>query len=76
MHYGGQFIQCHLKGGGNMADAQRNPKTQASVVGSCSATDCRYNEERECHAGEITVQMSQDGAHCATYDPETPKARP
>ncbi len=59
-----------------MADAQRNPRAQASVVGSCSATDCRHNEERECHAGEITVQMSQDGAHCATYDPETPKARP
>ena len=59
-----------------MAEPQRKPGTQASIVGSCTATDCSYNEERECHAGEILVQMGQRGAVCATYDPETPKARP
>ena len=59
-----------------MADAQRNPRAQASVVGECTATDCRYNEQRECHAGEILVQIGAQGARCATYDPETPRARP
>ena len=59
-----------------MADAQRNARTQASIVGSCTATDCTYNEERECHAGEILVQFGKGGAQCATYTPETPRARP
>ena len=59
-----------------MAEPQRNPNARTSVVGECTATDCRYNEERECHAGEILVQIGAQGARCATYDPETPRARP
>jgi hypothetical protein len=34
-----------------------------------------YNEEGECHAGSIRVEMNERGAICATYNPE-PKARP
>lgn len=59
-----------------MADPQRNPQAQSSVVGDCSATDCRHNENRECHAGEIQVRMTGTSAVCGTYEPETPKARP
>lgn len=40
-----------------------------SMVGSCDATDCRYNENRECHAGQIQVAMSGNMAQCMTYDP-------
>jgi hypothetical protein len=46
------------------------------MVASCSATDCSYNENRECHAGEIRVEMGAQGAICGTYDPRKPKARP
>ncbi|WP_245588481.1 DUF1540 domain-containing protein [Deinococcus pimensis] len=40
-----------------------------SIVASCDATDCRYNENRECHAGQIQVSMSGRTAQCMTYDP-------
>jgi hypothetical protein len=40
------------------------------------ATDCAHNEDRECHAGEILVQMGMQGAVCGTYDPRKPKNRP
>jgi hypothetical protein len=59
-----------------MGDAAPRARPNASVVGSCSATDCRHNEDRECHAGEIVVQIGQGGAACGTYDPETPRTRP
>ena len=59
-----------------MAEPQKRPATSASVVGSCSATDCTFNEERECHAGEIVVQINGRQAECGTYSPETPRARP
>ena len=52
---------------------QRRP--QASTVSSCSARDCMHNENGECHAGSISVEMKDRGAICATYSPE-PKARP
>ena len=38
-----------------MAEPQERPTTAHSTVASCSATDCTYNENRECHAGEIRV---------------------
>lgn len=47
-----------------------------SQVASCSATDCVYNENQDCHAGEIRVEMSGQGAVCGTYDPRRPKDRP
>ena len=56
----------------NVAE-QRAPK--ASVVSACSARDCAHNQDGECHAGSIEVQMRDGGAICATYTPE-PKARP
>jgi hypothetical protein len=60
-----------------MADPQRQTRADASVVGSCSATDCRFNEDRDCHAGEILVQIGERGsAVCGTYSPESPQTRP
>jgi hypothetical protein len=59
-----------------MANPQERAGTGASAVRSCSATDCRHNESQECHAGEIEVKMGGQGAVCATYSPEQPKARP
>jgi hypothetical protein len=47
----------------------------ASTVSSCSARDCTHNENGECHAGSIEVEIKGGGAVCATYDPE-PKPRP
>ena len=52
---------------------QRNEGQQSgetSVVGSCDATNCRYNENRECHAGQIQVSLSGGMAQCMTYDPQ------
>jgi hypothetical protein len=67
----------HPDGGNTMADAQRQHRAASSVVGSCSATECRHNEDRECHAGEILVQIGGNGtAVCDTYSPESPQARP
>lgn len=59
-----------------MAEPQRRTGTAQSTVASCSATECRYNEDRQCHAGEIEVRPGKGGAACATYDPQTPEARP
>jgi len=43
---------------------------QASVVGACTVTDCKFNENHECHAGSIEVRVSAAGAECGTYTPE------
>jgi hypothetical protein len=59
-----------------MANPQERRAESASMVASCSATDCSHNENRECHAGEIRVEMGAQGAICGTYDPRKPKARP
>ncbi|ADV68617.1 DUF1540 domain-containing protein [Deinococcus maricopensis] len=42
-----------------------------SIVGTCTAEHCRYNEAQRCTAGQIEVSM--DGAHaaCATFTPRT-----
>ena len=45
-----------------MAEPQESRGTARSVVSSCSATDCTFNENRECHAGEIRVEMGGQGA--------------
>ncbi|HEX2203856.1 MAG TPA: DUF1540 domain-containing protein [Longimicrobium sp.] len=45
-------------------------------MASCSATDCKFNENHECHAGEIRVEMGAQGAVCGTYSPEKGRARP
>ena len=59
-----------------MANPMERRETAASAVASCSATDCTYNQNRECHAGEIHVEMSPNGAICGTYQPRRPKPRP
>ncbi len=46
-----------------------NQDGQLSVVGQCDVTQCRYNEEHQCHAGQIHVSMSNEGAACMTYSP-------
>lgn len=58
-----------------MQNPQERPQANLSVVGACSVTDCRFNEDHECHAGQIEVRVGPDGAHCATYTPEA-SARP
>jgi len=59
-----------------MANPQEKRAQAASSVASCSATDCKHNEDQECHAGEIRIEMGPQGATCATYSPTKPKARP
>jgi hypothetical protein len=59
-----------------MANPMERRAPAVSTVASCNATDCTYNENRECHAGEIHVEMSGDGAICGTYQPRRPKPRP
>jgi hypothetical protein len=59
-----------------MANPQESRASAPSAVASCSATDCMHNENRECHAGEIRVEMGAQGAFCGTYNPTKPKARP
>ena len=59
-----------------MAEPQESRGTAQSVVSSCGATDCTFNENRECHAGEIRVEMGGQGAICGTYTPRKPKMRP
>jgi hypothetical protein len=39
-------------------------------VSSCSATDCRHNQEGDCIAPSgIRVAFHEDHAECETYDP-------
>jgi hypothetical protein len=59
-----------------MANPQEKRAQATSAVASCAATDCQHNENRECHAGEIRVEMGAQGAVCGTYNPAKPKARP
>lgn len=59
-----------------MANPQERHQSSPSAVGACTVTDCRYNENRECHAGEIRVEVGAQGAVCATYSPETSRPRP
>ena len=58
-----------------MANPQERLQAHASVVGSCSVTDCKFNEGHECNAGSIEVKVGPDGAYCGTYTPEA-SARP
>lgn len=59
-----------------MANPQEKRGTASSVVSSCSATDCTHNENHECHAGEIRVEMGAQGAICGTYNSRKGKMRP
>lgn len=59
-----------------MAEPQEKDVRGAATVSECSATDCRYNEDHECQAGEIVIRMQGGEATCGTYTASTPKARP
>ena len=59
-----------------MAEPQKKAAPGASTVGECAATDCGHNENRECQAGEIVVQIEGGQAICGTYTSSSPKARP
>ncbi|HEX6370620.1 MAG TPA: DUF1540 domain-containing protein [Longimicrobium sp.] len=53
-----------------MQNPLEKPMPQTSVVGACTVTDCKFNENHECHAGSIEVRVSSNGAECGTYTPE------
>ena len=55
---------------GLMQNPMEKPMPQTSVVGACTVTDCKFNENHECHAGSIEVRVSGNGAECGTYTPE------
>lgn len=59
-----------------MAHPQERSREQTSAVAACSVTDCRFNENHDCHAGEIRVEVGSQGAVCATYSPEASRPRP
>ena len=59
-----------------MASPQENRAAQPSAVAACSVTDCKYNQDHDCHAGEIRVEVGAQGAVCATYTPERNRPRP
>ncbi|HWK90127.1 MAG TPA: DUF1540 domain-containing protein [Longimicrobium sp.] len=53
-----------------MQNPQEQPAAQTSVVGACTVTDCKFNENHECHAGSIEVRVGPTGAECGTYTPQ------
>ena len=53
-----------------MQNPMERPAAKQSVVGACTVTDCKFNENQECNAGSIEVRVSGAGAECATYTPE------
>lgn len=56
---------------GSLAHANSSQvRPQASVVGACTVTDCKFYEDHECHAGEIEVRIGSTGAVCGTYTPD------
>ena len=59
-----------------MAQPTRKTKTHPAHVASCAATDCRHNENRDCTAGDVKIQMKGGAPVCGTYESEKPKARP
>jgi hypothetical protein len=64
------YLTPNPNAGGDMQNPGQRAQANASVVGSCSVTDCRFNDHQECHAGQIEVRVGPDGAHCGTYQPE------
>ncbi|MCP2013737.1 hypothetical protein L1280_000865 [Deinococcus sp. HSC-46F16] len=52
-----------MQQGRNMGEGQ-------SVVSRCGATNCRYNEQENCTAGQIEVDFSGQMAQCLTFSPQ------
>lgn len=59
-----------------MENPQEKAAARTSVVGACTVTDCKFNENHECHAGQIDVRVGSGGAICATYSPGEAPLRP
>ncbi len=59
-----------------MAEAQRKESSELAVVSACDATDCAHNEDRNCHADSVSIQIQNGTAVCGTYTPESPRPRP
>jgi len=53
------FVDTGVSGGIGQLKAQ---------VGACKRSDCRHNEELECHAPAITVGSGADLADCLTFE--------
>ena len=43
---------------------------ELSVIHDCAATNCTYNENHVCEAGEIEVEPTNRGPICATFEPD------
>ena len=52
-----------------IADTSEHAKStgRTSGVGACKVSDCRFNEDYECMADEVTLAYSKNQAHCQTY---------
>ena len=52
-----------------VADTSKHAKStgRTSGVGACKVTDCRFNDDYECVANEVTLDFSKNQAHCQTY---------
>jgi len=40
-----------------------------SLVNVCAAADCRYNRDRSCRAGAVSIAFVAGRPICATYSP-------
>lgn len=49
--------------------ASTPPPTPESLVAACDAADCRYNRDRACAAGAVTIAVIRGAAVCGTYTP-------
>ena len=54
----------------DMSGMGMQAESQGSVVSRCDATNCRYNENEQCMAGQIEVSFSGQMAQCMTFSPE------
>ena len=63
----GSFVE---KKGDNYSNDAREASPTSSIV--CHACECKYNEERKCHAGRINVMGSNarqtEETECATFN--------
>jgi hypothetical protein len=50
-------------------DKSVNTHPNDGWVAMCSAKDCQFNQQEECHAPNIRVVKHVDHADCGTYDP-------
>ena len=56
-----------------MALFKHRKDRELSVIHDCAATNCTYNENHICEAGEIDVEATDRGPICATFEPQPGK---